>query len=609
MPPAVTIAPIPRTFDATRAPHLFYASAMPDAVRLDTSNPKWIQLCTAGSYVYRGQPVTISEQDIDRMIANFRASPAYKPDGRALFGKETAEATKLVLGAPYGVIALNFDHPPMGGPRPGHGWFVELERRGGEFWGLCWFDAEAHAGMIAGSWKWTSIEWAGSSVNNQGEEVGAYLSGVALTNDPFITGMIPIQMSARTSGPVVWFGPAADVLRELRCAFGLPETADVGAVISEVAKLRAWALGQTPAPIGVNVGELVGRIRCLLALPTLTEPATIFGELDKLLGRLADEQQEEETMNVPIAPNVQPAGLGLARLFAARLSALLRSPVTDDEPSLVKAFDGMTGRYDEAMGLVANLQKMLDTTDPKVLADKLAQLMALADQMSSLLGEVQQEAAAADAAEVEMAAGDVAQVMAAQRLDPVKAPGTLKAYTAQRLGFSKAPKPPTLEEFKAKPATLTNYFAARRAWLEGRAGASKAFYAEHGITAIIPVPAEHQHLYGRALFAGPGAVFGVENVGAPPTPQEQGAPQHFSQGYQGAQLGNGPPPQPGGWSWARVAQLPPASNYLQRIADEVNRVEFGSKGSSAAINKRANEIANDISRRDGQPPASLLTGT
>lgn len=602
-------------FDASRPAHRFYAAPLDEAVRIDPSNPKWIQLCTAGSYVYRGQAITITAATFDQITANFRAHPAFSAAARSIFGKPLDEAAKLGAAITSGVVALNFDHPPQGGPRPGHGWFLDVERRGDQLWGLCWFDAEAHAGMLAGTWKWTSIEWSGNDVDNQGVERGPYLSGVALTNDPFITGMVPIQMGARTArpGPVVWFGPVADIVCELRCAFSLPETADVGAVIGEVAKLRTWALGVQTPPLGVDVAGLIARIRALLNLPTLADPASIFAELDKLLGLAADEQEKEIPMP-PTNPTPTDGALGLARLFAGRLSAILRVPVADDEASLTRAFDAATGKYDEAMGHVAALQKTFGTDDPKAIAEKLAALMALAEQMTALLGEVAAEHVAEETAEGQMAAEDVQQVMSAQRLDPARAPGTVQAYTAQRMGFAAPLVAPGPIDFTRATATEIRagalFLAATRKRREERRAARKAFFKSHGIEAVVPVPAHLQHLYGANLFAGQGAVFGVGNGGPPPA-QGQGQPQgyQFQQPYAGAPLQGQPPPAPHAWGWSRVAQLPPAANLPQRVFDEVVRTEFGGNASGPAYERawqRTNAIINDITTREGAAPQQLL---
>ncbi len=644
-------------FDASRPAHWHFDMQQPAGALLDPSNPKWVQICIAGSYVYGDTPVTIAARDFDQMVENFRASPAYKPDGRTLFG--ATDAAHRVLAGPYGVVALNFDHPPHGAPRPGHGWFLELERRGDQLWGLCWFDAEAHAGMLAGSWKWTSIEWQGETKNNRGETIGCYLSGVALTNDPFITGMTPIQMSRRFAGSppapsmvaeptvltqeeqamvdalgeeerkryaadpaaglqelaargisperakailaaasprmlarsgVVWFGPATDVLCELRRVFRLPESADVGAVIGEVAKLRAWALGQAAAPLGVDVAGLVTGIRSLLNLPTLADAATIFAELDKLLGALADEQEEETPMPPnDISPTAPAPGLGLARLFASRFSALTRAVVTEDEPSLVKAFDAMSGRYEAMSTALAAVEGLFGTSDPKQLADKIAAFAALKDQMGQILGEASADNAAEEMAEGEMAKQDVAQVMAAQRLDPRVHKGTFDAYLLQRLGTRAPLVAPTPAEIAAAPAKLTAFQAAVRARREERPLARQHFFDAHGFSdqqkLLEQLPPHLRGALAPALF-GAGGHFSSAPLGAPG--------QVGKEARAAMQFGGASPGQPftpgahgGAWTMDRLHSLPGEGDVTKKLAAELNRVEFEGKATpgSAAYDR------------------------
>ena len=606
---------------------IFFQAPIAEALALDPSNPKWIQLCTAGSYVYHGEPIEITPATFDEMIANFHAHPSFDPAGRALFGKPSAEVAPLVLGGKYGVIALNFDHPPQGAPRPGHGWFLDVERRGSTLWGLCFFDDEAHAGMLKGTWKWTSIEWSAGTVSPKGERIGAYLSGVALTNDPFIQGMAPIQMSrpgiaptaptledllamlderdrayvaalppeqvatdpraqrvldaARAKaatmargGPVVFFGPATDVLCDLRGLFALPETADVGAVIGELAKLRAWALGEMAPPLGVDVGDLVSDLRGLLNLPTLSDPATIFAELDKLLARLAAETPEDPMPDPIKTPDPNSgAALGLARLlstFSTKLSAKLGRAVPDDEQSVILAFDAHSAKFDEAMGHVNALKATFGTDDAKAIAEKLAALMQLGDQMTALLGEVAAEHEAEEKAEGEMAASDVAQVMAAQRLDPRVATGTVQAYTAQRLGNTQKLTPPTAAQISKDPASAGRYVAAVRLRREERSKARETFLGAHGLADFERVkaalPMHLQGAFAPALF-GAGGVFAPAQQ--PQQGQPAGAPMAFSQGQQPAGQYQ--------WSRERVAALPPGNNDAERIFAEVVRTEFDGK--------------------------------
>lgn len=624
MPPPIAFPPLrtvtnPLLFDAARPALLFYAAPIP-AGPVDTSNPKWLQLCTAGSYVYRGTPVEITDATFDAMIGNFRAHPAYKPDARQLFGMPLDEAQKLGAAITSGVVALNFDHPPPGAPRPGHGWFLELERRGSSLWGLVWMDPQAYQGMANGTWKWTSIEWNGNAVNNRGQEIGPYLSGVAFTNDPFVQGMTPIQMSRPEAGPVVWFGAATDALCELRIVLGLPETAGVEGILTELAKLRTWAIDGVPAPIGVDVGAILARCRRILNLPTLSEPANIFGELSKLLGRVAEETETQEpTMPLPNDPKSQTPNepSALARAFAPRLSAILRTAVEPTDEAVTRHFDGAMGRYDEAMAHAQALSKMFGTTDAKAIADKLGALMGLQEQISSLLGEVQAEHIAEEKAEGEMAAVDAAQVMSAQRLDPRTSAGTFQAYTAQRLGFSAPLAFPSAEDVQKDPGKLLKTLADVRKRRAERSTVKTAFFKAHGIDAVVPVPQHLQHLYGAQLFAGNGAVFGAGNAGAPPA---GGAPlqAHGSPGagaYFGAHLqhpnGNNAGGQPGPWSWARVSQLPPSQrgdNPPQRVFEEVVRTEFNNDAQGARYEQawaRATAILQQITRNEGAAPPSF----
>lgn len=502
----------------------FYASELPEAVRIDAANPKWIQLCTAGSYVYRGRPVEVTTAKLDQMVANFRAHPAYHADARMLLGRPTEEVAAAVLGG-YGVIALNFDHQPA--PRPGHGWFLDLERRGADLWGLCWFDADAHAGMAGGKWKWTSIEWD-EQPDNKGRDRGAYLSGVALTNDPFITGMRPIQMNqseARSLGGVL---------------LAVPERASIPDDHGTAQEIQPMTTNAAPIPAPVSLFHRHAAAR--------------------LFARLAKDD--------PALPPIAP----------------------EDEAALTKAFDAYGSRYDQAMAAVETLQSVFGTKDPGQIAEKLASFVALKEQMATLLPEVAAAQTSEEAIETDMAAQDVEAVMSAQRLDPAKHPGTKIAYLAQRLGASKAPVIPTAEDVAKSPAKLTAFFSAVRARREQRPGLRKAFFEAHGIEGVVNVPPNMQHLYGRMLFAGNGAIFGIENAGAP-----SGGPIAPGQ--------KPPPPEANGFTWSRVNALPPATkndSLPQRIFEEVARSEMNNDVTGARFDHawaRVNKIMTQLGPR------------
>jgi hypothetical protein len=587
-----------RLYDTARTGlHLFYASPIASGLAADTSNPKWIQLCTAGSYVYQDRPVNVGIETFDDMVRNFRAHPAFNALARDIVGKPDADRLAFGVALTSGVIALNFDHPPKGGPRPGHGWFLDVERRGDQLWGLCWFDAEAHAGLISGAWKWTSIEWQGQWSDNKGQPIGAYLSGVALTNDPFITGMVPIQMSARAAndrGGVLWFGPAFDILRDLRNIFSLPETADVSAVIGELAKLRVWSMGEAPVPLGVDVGDILQRIRFLLNLPTLSDAASIFGELGTLLGRLADEQEREKPMPDPTAA-AKPTELH--RRFAARLSALgslffgaqATAVREDDEPRLILEAERFFDRAGDVMGQMASLQTSMGAKTPDEMLSKLKELTALSAQaqelqaqINALLPEVEAAQVAEEKAEGELASQDVAAVMS--RLSGI---GMSEAALAshrgvlmlQRLGgdletfgrFKRDAAGGPVLDAKGKRVVATP--AERQTF---RRAATEKFRAEHQIQRAGETNAAPHTVHFANLYAGTGAQYaGTERASQGQGGGWTGFSQNGAQG--GQQPGNGAPTgSPGGWTWSRVAGLPPAAedNAVNRIVDEMIRTEI-----------------------------------
>lgn len=599
----------PRHFDARPDAHYFYATLLPESVRLDPSNPKWVQLCAAGDYVYRGQPIKITTDTLDRMIANFRAHPAFDAGARQLFGKPLAEAAKLGAAITSGVIALNFDHPPPGMPRPGHGWFLDVERRGDQLWGLCWFDAEAHAGMLALRWKWTSIEWTEDDADNQGRARGPYLSGVALTNDPFITGMQPIQMSQRCGCGQTFASPLPAPLL----------TPDEQRYLDALTEQQVQQFAAYPWEKCIADQKKAGHSE--------ESSARICGSIKaKNAARLAARSVSGTLPNGPTSANIPGAHVStqeihpmttpapaptntFARTFASRLSAKLGRAVGDDEAAVLLAFDAYGNQYDQLMAVASQLKQLLGTEDPAEIVDKLTALAALKEQMAQILPQMAAAEESAMATEAEMAAQDVQQVMAAQRLDPAKHPGTVKAYLAQRLGGLPPLVAPTAAEFAKSPAVLLRFMGEQRARREARPGLRKAFLAAHGIDAMVPVPAHLQHIYGTTLFAGDGAVFGVNN-NAPPPAANQGQGQHP---YNGAPLAGQGVPSATGYTWARVALLPPPAkgdNYLQRIFDEVVRAEFAGDARGSRYEqawKRANALASELIRREGPPPSSLLT--
>ncbi len=159
----------------------------------------WQQVAKAGTFKgYNGGAFefTFDKHLFEQVVRNFRSNPSYKagPDG---FGN-------------VDLIQWDFHHaseePPAAGNigvqgAPAQGWIVELAVD---------LDAEGDVGLFAltrwlepartyvkeGRYKWASVSIVFDAVDpKSGKTIGAILTSVALTNTPFIEGMMQLAAS------------------------------------------------------------------------------------------------------------------------------------------------------------------------------------------------------------------------------------------------------------------------------------------------------------------------------------------------------------------------------------------------------------------------------
>lgn len=610
-------------FDAAPAPPA-NDIAPGQAPAVNTANPKWVQICAGGTYAgYRGggRKFVMDQACFDTMIANLRRHPSYVAGTDALPAEQVAAR---VLSGELGVLPFDFDH----GGGPAEAWALELQTRQSatgdlQLWAYTFFLEPAYSWMLEARYKWTSITWEENGTDPvSAEKVGPYVINVAMTNDPFVQGMSPIQCSRMPGGGVVFAyqvdpwtlpGDAVELVCAFRALFGLPEIAPLEDVLTALTNLRGWVEGTLAIPPGVVVRNLLRNLRRLLGLKPLDGPESIWAELDKLLGRLADEEETENVMPPPIAPTQNNEPSALTREVAARLNVWNRAahptapPIPVEETVVSLEFARFGARVDEVFALIETLKKAFGTDDPKVLADKFAGLMAVEAQLGDLLPEAVGQAVADENAEEQAAGTDVNAALAAMSMNaelpqyqPLK-----EAMTLQRTGGVPAPDAPTKAQLLADPTLFTKFMNAMRARREKRAERRTAFRAKYGIDKVIQVPAHLQHVYGPSIFAGAGAAFNGSSGGPPPN--QFGGQQ---QGYAPAQLpgaGAPPPAAPGALTWARVAQLPPSArgdNAGQRIYEELVRTELGGKEprdqmARAQLWTRVRTLMNDLTAREG----------
>lgn len=524
-------APPPRPAPTSPLHGLSFQLASEEIV--STANPKWIQVCRAGTFKgYRGgggPPFVITDQTLDTMVANLRGHPSFVAGVEAL---PTEEIGAKVLSGALGVTPFDIDH--MHGPS--EAWGLDLRRTpdpAGEpskLEMLVYFLEPAYSWMLESRFRWTSIEWEENATHPvSGQKIGAYVSRVALTNDPFVQGMDPIQKARMLGGGGVPYDPwsppcsADELLEALRRLFNLPEVSTLEAVLGAIASLRAWTSGGLPAPAGVDTSGLLGSLRLLLNLPTLSDSATIFGELDKLLAVLAAEQEEESEEIEPMSakPGTEPTALLQTTTPEIVVHFAKRLQVEETEPAVTVAIDRKLTAGTDAMAMVDALCTALGTKDPKELAGKVAELVAIKARMDELLPQVEEMQAANDAASAEEVDGDVGAVM-------------------QSRGYPEELRDALLLQRKGNSA---DYFSEEKPVerQKKRAEARASFLRRYELSAL-DIPAQFRHLVGgRTLFAGPNAVYSP--LGAKPAEGGGARPMNAS---GGAGAGGSPPPRPAG---------------------------------------------------------------
>jgi hypothetical protein len=394
-----------------------------------SEGPRWIQVAEEGKFL--GHPSGAFELDREafgEIVKNFRAHPSFEKGSGGLGSARVVPFDiKHASEEPASAIAVS--------GAPAHGWALDLEVREGddgkaELWALAEFIEPMASWVLEGRYRWTSVAiWPNAVDPKTGKEIGWYMSSIAVTNDPFIQGMVPIAAERMFAlGMDLYSLPATphEMLGVLRQKLGLGELATAVDVGVELAKLRDIMAGTTPAPPGVDALELLGCLRQMLSLPLLATPDEVFGELDRFLAIVAagePEAPQAQEAAAPLAASNEVAGEIMQSQTLERIAKLLGVPVTaeDAEAQIVRTLEAGT----KVRSQLSAILNALEVEDPDGAIDRIAklvqsnaQLMKAWPQLKSLAGEQVK-------AEEEEAEEDVEKAMAAHRLDPATKPALL----------------------------------------------------------------------------------------------------------------------------------------------------------------------------------------
>lgn len=237
-----------------------------------STKPIWIQIAKQG--VFKGHsagPFEMNAKTFAEIVANFTAqkNQLIPVDFEHASEQHPADGNIAVMGA------------------PAQGWITQLViRADGNLWGLVQWGDLAKKYIKSGSYKFLSPAVVfGSKDRVTGKPIGARLSSVALTNNPFLDGMQPVA-AKNTSSPVE---PESAVVEAIRCALELPAYMGPEHILAQLKIMANSSLLQGSG----------NKIREALRLPLTMSIGDVFNEARVACGEIFAPKQEVLSLAEP----------------------------------------------------------------------------------------------------------------------------------------------------------------------------------------------------------------------------------------------------------------------------------------------------------------------
>jgi hypothetical protein len=407
------------------------------AVRLDASaevdGAKWLEVAYEGSFKghWMGE-FEFTRATFDQIVRNFHAHPQYKA------GAESAAPDVIATGA-FDVVQWDMHHaseaPATSGEipvigAPAQGWALDV-RVGQRADGKACLEAytrwlePARSYIKEGRYRWASVAVVFDAKDpTSGKPCGAVLTSIAITNQPFLQELPALAASATQ---LRWYPgdccrTSEEALEAIRDVLGMPATATAQEVGVEVAKLRGFAAPGTTPPAGVDVDELVGKFRMILALPVLSTPDEVFAELDKLFSQInapaGATKQDNNTMTTQ-ATVQQPAAKSPAEDLVDTLRITLAKQ-RGEKPDQI-TYTQILAAVESGAGATTDLAALLAGLDVKNIAAALEQIGNL-KKVQQKLNEIMPQYEAAqkqiDEMDQQAAGEEVDMALASLGFDP-----------------------------------------------------------------------------------------------------------------------------------------------------------------------------------------------
>lgn len=264
---------------------------------LSTRKFVWIQLAKSGDFAgHSAGKFSLNAIVFNEIVRNFEAT-----ENKLIpFDYEHASEQEPTSGS----------IPTSGAPAPG--WVKQLEIRGAgptaQLWGLVEWGDQARNQIRSGEYKFLSPAIRFNSRDRvTGKPIGARLTSVALTNQPFLDGMMPVAakdektVGADLAAPgthdrvLLKFAHSShEYMPKLRACLRMPELAtatecmDAADRLSEMHALSGGAMVH-----GVDVGGYLKDMRDALGAPMGTTVEDIFDAVKALIQAAIEEHEAE----------------------------------------------------------------------------------------------------------------------------------------------------------------------------------------------------------------------------------------------------------------------------------------------------------------------------
>lgn len=439
-------------------------AAKDDPSSADEDPRRWVQVATEGKYDgYAGgtESFTLDEGVFKQVVNNLHSHPNYSKgeDGLGI--------------AP--IVPWDFEHAstvlpsegslPVSGS-PAQGWTYDFEIRTNadgktkELWALTEFLEPAKSYVQEGKYQWASISLAFDAVDQvSGDNVGALVMSIALTNTPFIEGMQKLAASRRhivaselRTGKKLerWFYKAEspeNAISQMKELFGLKETDDLTAIKTEISKVKDWIASDAIPPL-MDVESIIQNLRTILNLSVLDSAEAVLDAAEKSLAELIPE--DAAAPNAAMSNHKSATGrdshgheggeaMDLLKILSellgtrendeavvaeARAAVALRNQlqkvVNCSKDSNEEILAGVTEAVEQTVSArekLAALAKALGVKDPEDAVDKIASLMEESKKLAEVMPELEQLRTDAAKVEEQTIENDVEQAMASRNID------------------------------------------------------------------------------------------------------------------------------------------------------------------------------------------------